>query len=172
MIRINLTDKTIKEVKKYLSNNSIANRGKGDGSVRNQAVGLACELEVHNYLLGYYPILQNNGFDGGFDLILNGLKIDIKAMERKSYVKHNYVNNFFMLQENYNVDVLVFCSFHSVDRIIELCGWIYKKELKVLSKFYKAGTVRTRFNGTSFKLREDNYEIEMRNLKQIDLLLK
>ena len=166
-MRIKLQQSTIKTVKDFLNGNSVANRGKFDGSKRNQAVGLACELEAHNYLLGYYPILKN-GFDGGIDFVYKGLTIDVKSMERKGYVKDYYVNNFIRLQERYNTDVLLFCNYNNKERVVELCGWIYKKELNDKAKLYKAGELRTRSDGSTFELTVDNYEIGMNQLRSIN----
>jgi hypothetical protein len=48
-----------------------------------------------------------------------------------------------------------------------VCGWIYKKDLDKKGIFYKAGTKRSREDGTSFNFRQDNYEVLNKDLNPI-----
>lgn len=160
------------QIREYLKLHNLANRGTEDGNKRNQEIGLIGEFAVHNYLLGKYPDLNNkpDGYDGGYDILYKGIKIDVKTMERKSYVRPNYVNNFYILQETHNSDIIVFCSFNNIDNVIEICGCLPKSELKTRGIFYAAGTTRNRADGSSFVFRQDNYEVENKYLDCIDTL--
>ena len=170
--KIKVSEFLINSVKDYLKDHNLANRGVEDGSPRKQEVGLIGELVVHHYLLNNYPNLagKKNGFDGGFDILFKEKKIDVKTMERKSYVRPNFVNNFYMMQQGHNADVIVFCSFHNIDNVIEICGWLPKSELQSRGIFYTAGTKRIRTDGSSFTFRQDNYEVEVKDLDEIDSL--
>ncbi len=162
-------------IKHYLINHNLGNRGIEDGNARKQEVGLIGELAVCNYLYGEYPDLSNkkDGFDGGYDLIYADKKIDVKTMERKSYVKPNYVNNFYTMQQGHDADLIVFCSYHQVDNILEICGWLPKSELATRGTYYAAGTKRLRTDGTFFIFRQNNYEVEVKDLEAIaDLKFK
>lgn len=145
----------------------MGNRGYGDGSYENQVVGLLGEMVMHHHLFGNYPILCD-GFDGGFDMMLNGYRIDVKTMGRRTYVCPNYVNNFFAVQRHYISDILIFCSYHTLDRILEVCGWVTKVNFFDLASYYPKGSERQRFDGSSFIFREDNYEIENYKLEPIE----
>ena len=162
----------IKLIDTYLLTHNLGSRGVEDGNKRKQQVGLIGELIVHKYLMGAYPHLNEkpDGFDGGFDMEYNGKRIDVKTMERKSYVRPDFVNNFYLLQQAHHADVIVFCSYHAVDNILEICGWVPKKELQTRGIYYAAGTKRIRTDGSSFIFRQNNYEIENKDLMSIDSL--
>lgn len=156
-------------IEKYLDTHDLGNRGVEDGDKRKQFVGLLGELLVIQNLTGQ-PVnleVRQDGFDGGYDFVYKGHRIDVKTMERKSFVRGDFVNNFYIMQEAYEADVVVFCSYHAPKNILEICGWIYKKNLGTLGKFYKAGTKRVRADGSSFIFRQDNYEVENKDLIHI-----
>ena len=170
--KIKVASSLIISIKEYLKEHNLGNRGVEDGSRRKQEVGLIGELVVHHYLFGNYPNLsqKKNGFDGGFDILFSNKKIDVKTMERKSYVRPDFVNNFYLLQQNHDADIIVFCSYHNIYNIIEICGWLPKSELKTRGIFYASGTKRIRTDGSSFTFRQDNYEVEVKDLDDIDNL--
>ena len=159
-------------IEKYLGTHNLANRGIEDGDKRKQLVGLLGEILVIEKLTGSPVNLEGryDGFDGGFDLKYKGHRIDVKTMERKSFVRPEFVNNFYIMQEGYESDIIVFCSYHATANILEICGWIFKKDLARLGIFYKSGTKRIRTDGSSFVFRQDNYEVENKNLQHIRAL--
>lgn len=161
------------EIERYLSTHNLGNRGVEDGDRRKQLVGLLGEILVIERLIGSTVNLEDrqDGFDGGFDLMYKGYRIDVKTMERKSFVRPEFVNNFYIMQEAYDSDIIVFCSYHATENILEICGWIFKKDLTRLGIFYKSGTERRRTDGSSFLFRQDNYEIKNKDLKHIRTLL-
>lgn len=160
------------KIERYLDTHNLGNRGIEDGNKRKQLVGLLGEITVIERLTGQPVNLDDrqDGFDGGFDLVYKNLRIDVKTMERKSFVRDEYVNNFYIMQEAYEADVIVFCSFHAPASILEICGWIYKKDLPTLGIFYKSGTKRVRTDGSSFYFRQDNYEVMNKDLQPIKTL--
>lgn len=170
--RIKVTDDLISSVRRYLNHHNLGNRGVEDGSPRKQEVGMIGEMVTHHYLTGNYPNLTEKkvGFDGGYDLLFEGRKIDVKTIERKSYVRPYFVNNFYILQERHDAEILVFCSYHGMDQVIEICGWLLKSELPTKGIFYAAGTKRNRTDGSSFLFRQDNYEVEVKDLECIEQL--
>jgi len=170
--RITVPTTLITSIREYLKDHNLGNRGVEDGSPRKQEVGLIGELVVHHYLFDSYPNLseREDGFDGGFDILFKDKKIDVKTMERKSYVRPNFVNNFYIMQEGHDAEIIVFCSFHNIDNVIEICGWLPKSELQTRGIFYKAGTQRNRTDGSSFTFRQNNYEVEVKDLDDINTL--
>tara|TARA_Y100000310_G_C20124929_1_gene553192 strand:- start:25 stop:549 length:525 start_codon:yes stop_codon:yes gene_type:complete len=147
----------------YLKTNSIAKRGRFDGNKENQLLGLIAEFEIHNLLLGHYPEFKS-GFDNGVDIIYKGKSIDVKCMGRNVYVKMDYVNNFLECQLKYNCDVLIFASINKEENCLQICGWIYKKDIPKKSILYEKGERRYRTDGTYFTLQENTYEITNYNL--------
>ncbi|WP_242929024.1 hypothetical protein [Pontibacter vulgaris] len=172
--RIPVKADLISTIETYLKSHNLGNRGVEDGSKRKQLVGLIGELLTQELLHGRITDLNEklDGFDGGYDILYKGYKIDVKTMERKSYVRPNYVNNFYILQEEHDADIIVFCSYHSTDNVLEVCGWIPKNELSKRGIFYAAGTKRLRTDGSFFNFRQDNYEVENKDLYSIETLTK
>ncbi len=170
--RFNVENHLIHLVEEYLQNHNLGNRGIEDGDHAKQRIGLIGELTVYKYLFNEYPDLnlRQDGFDGGHDIKFNGLLIDVKTMGRKSYVRPNFVNNFYLLQSNHNSDTLVFCSFHTVDNVLEICGCLPKLALSAKGIYYATGTRRIRSDGSSFTFRQNNYEVENKDLDDIELL--
>ena len=76
MTKYKINEEQKQRIWKWLQNNTVANRGKFDGTKENQLLGLIGEFEVHNYLLGYYPKFKK-GFDGGIDIVYKGKTIDV-----------------------------------------------------------------------------------------------
>jgi hypothetical protein len=170
--QIHIGPQLIITVENYLQNHNLGNRGVEDGDYAKQKHGLIGELSVYKYLFGTYPDLSNkqDGFDGGYDMAYNGRLIDVKTMGRKTYVRSDFVNNFYLLQFGHKADTIVFCSYHTIDMVLEICGWLPKAELAERGILYAAGTQRSRADGSSFPFRQENYEVENKDLNDIETL--
>ena len=171
--KIQVENKLIESIDRYFKTYEWINRGFGDGSTNNQKIGLLGEVVIYKLLMGMYPNLRNrkSGFDAGFDIEYKNKLIDVKTMERKCYITPTFVNNFYATQENYKADTIIFCSYHSVDNVLELCGWIPKTELIIKGKYFEKGNQRMRSDGSFLTLKEDNYEIENKYLYDINTLI-
>ena len=156
----------------FLKSHTLGNRGIEDGSFEQQLTGLIGEYIVYYHLKKAKPNLSDkaDGFDGGIDIVHNGMRIDVKTMGRNSYVRGEYVNNFYVMQQKYDSDTLVFCSYHKSQKVLEICGWINKNELSEKGIFYQSGSKRLRNDGSFFYFRQDNYEVKNQDLQPIDLL--
>lgn len=164
MLDIKVDKKLVAYTTELVRNNNFGNRGHYDGDKNQQFVGILSENCVRQ-LWGYPLVGDSVGFDGGYDLLWNGLKIDVKSMTRAYPMKPHYVHNVIDRQINYQAEAFLFCSLNIRNSILTICGWIEKEEFKRLAKFYKSGTVRVRDNGTTFSLDTDNWEIENKHLK-------
>jgi hypothetical protein len=173
-VNIVIQDQVEEMCKEYLSKNNMANRGVYDGDAEKQLTGLIGEVIVYKFLKGNYPDLKNkkNCFDGGIDINYKTHTIDVKTMGRKTWVKPDFVNNFIALQKNYKCDIIIFCSLNKKEKVLEICGWIYKNELDTKGKFYKEGEIRKRDDGTTIITSTDNYEIQNKDLYDIIDLTK
>ena len=171
--KVAVKSEDISGIEKYLETHNLGNRGIEDGDSRKQLVGLLGENIIVEKLTGQKIDFETktDGFDGGFDLTYKEKRIDVKTMERSSYVRGEFVNNFYTMQEGYKADIIVFCSYNKKEQVLEICGWIYKSELSTRGIFYKKGTVRTRADKTTFTFRQDNYEVENKNLRPFKELL-
>jgi len=151
----------------YLQDNSIANRGHFDGSKENQLLGLIAEFEIHNILLGFYPEFKE-GFDNGVDIIYNDYTIDVKCMGRTVDCKKSYVNNFLECQLKYNTDIIIFTSINKIENNLQVCGWLWKKELIEKGTLYKKGEKRYRDDSSYFILAENTYEVLNKDLNNFN----
>ena len=170
--RYQVDQKLIALVEDYLATHNLANRGVEDGDYARQRIGLIGELMVYKYLYHHYPDLnlKQDGFDGGYDIAYNNRLIDVKTMGRKSFVRPDFVNNFYLLQSHHQADTVVFCSFHSGESVLEICGWLPKEELATRGIYYAAGTQRLRTDGSSFTFRQHNYEVKNIDLDDIETI--
>ena len=148
----------------FLKKNNLGNRLEANGNKEQQFVGLIGEIMVVNLFGLEYKFSQ--GFDGGFDFIYKGKRIDVKTMGRTVDPKPYFVNNFIAFQKDFNCDYYIFTSLNKKTNELTICGYLSKEDLLKKSTLYKKGTKRTRTNGTSFVLKADTYEIENFNLKK------
>ena len=171
MVRIKATPELIESLKNYLSIYNLGNRGVHDGNKQEQLIGLISECIVIKYLTGKYPNLRDkpNGFDGGYDIELKGIKIDVKTRGSVAYMQDDYMHNVFKVQVNHNADVFIFCNYNRKTDVVEICGWISKQDFLQKAVLYPKGTIRIN-KSSRFTLKADNYEIENQHLKDIKTL--
>ena len=162
MIRLKLTDEQI-EYATYLVNNcNYGRRGKFDGDKSKQLVGMLAQTVLADYLKQPRPD-TSEGFDGGYDYIINGKKVDVKCMSRKGYVIGNYVHNLIAYQKNYDVDYYIFTSLNTTTNELEVCGVINKEQFFSKADLYEKGTVRHK-GKTAFTLEAPTYELKQYKL--------
>ncbi|MAA76642.1 MAG: hypothetical protein CML73_01230 [Rhodobiaceae bacterium] len=166
--KFKIQEKLKNEVWHFVNQHNIGNRFEFNGTKEQQFVGLIGEIMVKR-LFGLDHKFKN-GFDGGFDLVYKGLKIDVKTMGRNVDVKDYFVNNFVAHQSKFDCDIYIFCSLNKRKNELTVCGYLSKKELLKLAILHKKGDKRNRTNGTSFIMKTDNYEIENKKLKNIENL--
>ena len=151
----------------YLSKNNMGNRHSANGNKEQQLVGLLGEIVVKEYFGIKHEWLK--GFDGGFDFIYKGNKIDVKTMGRNVDPKEFYVNNFISFQKDFDCDYYIFTSLNKKTNQLKICGYVSKKELLEKSILYKKGDIRYREDGTNFKMKADTYEIKNSSLNKIQI---
>lgn len=162
MIRLKITDEQI-EYATYLVNNcNYGRRGKFDGDKSKQLVGMLAQTVLADYLKQPRPDISE-GFDGGYDYIINGKKVDVKCMSRKGYMIGNYVHNLIAYQKNYDVDYYIFTSLNTTTNELEVCGVINKEQFFSKADLYEKGTVRHK-GKTAFTLEAPTYELKQYKL--------
>jgi hypothetical protein len=128
------------------------------GTKQQELTGLIGQCIIAQEL-GLPLVEGGQGFDGGFDLVYNGLKVDVKTMGRSVDVQPDYVNHFYARQKRFNADAYVFCSYNKNKNELTICGWITKDAFFKKAKFYPKGTRRYQTSGAYFCTRLDMYEI-------------
>ena len=153
---------------KHNKNVNLGKRGYADGTPEEQLIGILGENTICDAL--GLPLMDSQGYDGGYDIKINGNNVDVKTMGRTVYPKLNYVNNLVAMQLKNNSNIYLFCSYHKHNYELTLCGWIDKESFIKKASLYKHGDIRYRYDGTTFKTKSDLYEIENKFLNPINSL--
>lgn len=164
MVTIKLDKDVIEYSRELVLNNNFGQRGYDDGNVKQQFIGIVSENTVRKYL--GYKAIEPTGFDGGYDILYKGLRLDIKSMGRNVDPKPNYINNVFDAQIKHKSDGFIFTSLNIKNKTLTICGWITKSDFIKKGLFYSKGSERKRGKET-FKLRADNWEILNKDLSKL-----
>jgi hypothetical protein len=159
-----ISQEQIDYTKELVSRVNFGNRGRFDGSKKNQFIGILGEVVLADILEKKRPDGEG-GFDGGVDFIINNMKFDLKTMARTVSSRPHFVNNLVASQAAYNNDGYIFASINTKTREFELLGIIGKDNLKPF--FIAKGTERKRDDGTILTVGADMYEIPNSELKEI-----
>lgn len=149
----------------FVKQHNMGTRSQFNGSMEKQYAGLIAENMVREY--NNLPYKFNIGFDGGYDFILKGKKVDVKTVIRNVDPKPHYANNFVAYQEDFDCDQLYFTSINKKTSTLWLCGTISKAKFMRKASFYYKGETRKRDDGTLVTLGAPLYEITNRELNPI-----
>ena len=166
MFKIKVIDAIIEHCMNQVELYNFGKRNQANGNKEQQLTGIIGQSAVMN-LFGLDLVDGKSGFDNGVDILFAGLRIDVKTMGRTTDVRMNYTNNFLKLQDYFNTEVYVFCSYNKTNSELTICGWIDKDSFISKRKFFEKGTIRTRSNGTTFKTFADLYEIDNLDLNDV-----
>lgn len=134
-----------------------------------QLVGIFSQIVLAD-LLGLPRPTGEEGFDGGYDFIIDGKRVDLKTMARNVDVQPHYVHNFVGYQLKYDCQYYLFASFNIERGVLTLCGVIDKQHFIDRSLHFDKGDVRYRDDGTSFVTRAPLYEIRQDDLEPLNSL--
>jgi len=157
-----------KYVREYLQEGSVANRGEFDGDWFKQFFGVMAQLLVCNKL-GLKPPVNEQSFDGGYDVEWKGMKWDVKCEVRSVNFNSNlFVHNVNAKQINYKAEGFIFVSYNKTKGIYTLCGFITKEDFLKHAEHFPKGTHRERKDGTHMVVSNVGgmYEIKQRKLKK------
>lgn len=162
MIKIKIKQEQMDYAKYLVNNCNYGTRGRFDGDKSKQFVGMLAQTVLADYLRQPRPTISK-GFDGGYDYVINGKKVDVKCMARKGSVIGDYVHNLIAYQKDYKVDYYIFTSLDTSKDILEVCGVIKKDDFFTQADFYDKGTVRYK-GRKSFRLQAPLFELRQYKL--------
>lgn len=163
MITIKVTDTILNHCKLQIEQFNFGKRYTANGNKTQQLTGIIGQSVVmKSFNQGL--IDGKEGFDNGIDILFNNLKIDVKTMGRTTEVRSNYTNNFLKLQDYLETEIYIFCSYHKLKQELTVCGWIDKENFVKKRRFYPKGSIRKRFDNTTFTTFADLYEIDNNQL--------
>ncbi len=166
MFKVKVTDEVIKHCEEQIAQHNFGQRNQANGTPEQQLTGIIGQSVVMN-LFGLGNVDGADGFDDGIDLVFNNKKIDVKTMGRTTDVRSDYTNNFLELQDYFQTEVYIFCSYHKTKQEVTVCGWMGKADFVAKRKFFRKGEYRTRADGSRFRTFANLYEIDMVDLKDV-----
>ena len=110
MIKVKVRQEIIEHCTDQIKKYNFGKRFSANGNKEQQLTGIIGQSVVSE-LLGFGLVDGSSGFDDGSDVNMYNLSIDIKTMGRTTDVRLTYTNNFLKLQDYFNTDVYIFCSF-------------------------------------------------------------
>lgn len=127
---------------------SIGNRGEFDGNSMQQLFGLIAQVIVGD-MIGYDRPQSSQGFDGGWDVIYKGKKVDVKCEVRNVAYRKSWPHNLKHSQITYpECEGYIFVSYNQEKGEYAICGYISKEELKDKGEHFREGSQRKRADGT------------------------
>ena len=157
----------IEHCKTVLAKHNFGKRFTANGTKEQQLTGIIGQSVVMNFFdQGFVD--GSSGFDEGVDLVFSNKTIDVKTMGRTTSVKPGYTNNFLKLQDYFKTDIYIFCSYNKKKQVLTVCGWISKDDFIKKRRFYPKGSIRTRFDKTTFTTFADLYEIDNTDLNNVN----
>ncbi len=82
----------------------------------------------------------------------------------------DYVFNVLEFQKDLDSDAYIFCSLNKRTNMLHICGWIMKEDFFKKAEKYEKGKKRKRKDGTKMKLKANNFEIKIKDLKNFNEL--
>jgi len=165
MISKGIPDWLKKQTWDFLQENNMGQRHMSNGTKAQQYTGLLGE-NMLRLIIGLQPKFVP-GYDHGYDLEMNGVKVDVKTMGRTVDPKPTYVNNFIAFQKDLDAQVYVFCSINKSTNVFFVCGVMSKEELLDQGSFFPLGALRYRDDKTTMRMKAPTYEIQNHLLIQI-----
>jgi len=162
MQKIKIPESLKKQTWDFVSSNNMGNRFDFNGSKEQQYAGLIGENIIRK-AFGYEYSFET-GYDGGYDILHNNARIDVKTMTRTVNPKGHYVNNFVGYQKELPCDIYIFCSLNKRTGFLWVCGFTTKERLLKEANFFEKGTIRKRDDGTTLTTEAPLYEIKNNQL--------
>lgn len=169
MFKIKVEEALLQHCLDQIEKYNFGQRTVANGNQEQQLTGIIGQsVMMHLFSQGY--IDGKLGFDNGIDLVFNNKKIDVKTMGRTTEVRMSYTNNFLKLQDYFETEIYFFCSYNKNSKEVTFCGWISKADFITKRNFFPKGTIRKRFDGTTFTTFADLFEIDNIHLNQANTI--
>ena len=167
MLNLKLTDEVRNYANRQVSIKNFGVRSAGlNGNSIQQYTGIVGECMLHKAIGKDLPTYDSGSLIE--DIIINNKKVDIKTMARTVDMRDFYVHNFVGYQKNRDNDVLLFISINKTTGNVQICGWLSKEDFFKKAILKQKGDGRPRSDGTTMMLKSPNYEVQNKQLNQIN----
>ena len=161
----------IKHCKELLEHHSVAKRGVFDGDYYQQLFGLIAQTIVADLAGCERPSQCHDGPDPGYDVTINGVRLDVKCVIREYAPKATWACNLTDTQARYQCDGYIFMSYDKSCGVFHIVGWDSKHDFLMAAKHNKVGDQVCRDNGTTFTVRGTGFfEKPIRSLQKLRTL--
>lgn len=135
MIKIEITPGQIERAKNLYSFNKLKNSIKdGEGNL----IGAIGEIVAFDYYQEQDKLVIHSG-DFNYDLLIDGLKIEVKTMESNSPPKDHYECNVSLFNAEQNCDYYLFVDVDSSHSTAFIKGYVSKERFKKIRQLKKQG---------------------------------
>lgn len=116
-------------------------------------------------LLGL-PRSAFKGYDGGWDIDYQGLRIDVKTRTGTVAYQKNFVHNVAGRQSVFDAQAYLFLYYNRTGGYFHVCGWLKKGDFYERATFTPSGGTRTRNDGSVLTVKgpAGMYEVEQKDL--------
>jgi hypothetical protein len=167
VLNLKLTDEIRHYAWRQVSIKNFAQRSVGfNGNKIEQYTGIIGECIIYKLLNRGLPNYDNGSLIE--DILINNKKVDIKSMGRKSDIKDFYAHNVSAYQKDRPNDVYLFNSVNKNTGTVQICGWLSKEDFFKKAILKQKGDGRPRSDGTTMMLKSPNYEVQNKQLNQIN----
>ena len=143
----------------------LGSRKEFNGSDDDKILGTIAQVAIVDYYRQPRPEPMD-GNDGGKDMILEGAKIDIKAVkmpgnEIQNWHNHKVVFSQYQQPEDKRPDIYLFAYVSERQRIVGVCGWLGHEEFidQKIGEFVRKGAVANAGKPGQFTWKTDNFLI-------------
>jgi len=146
---------------------------RGKANLENYLYGFLAQIVIADWLESARPVFSfGSGFDGGFDIIHSGKKIDIVLRFGTVPPRPHFEYLIPERKFNYVTDDYWFCYINKKNfNILYLVGHLTKEELHKKAKFRKRGERKLLDNGNSWVFEDNNLEILGGDLNALNISL-
>lgn len=161
----------IKHCVELLVGHTVGNRGVFDGEYYQQLFGLIAQTIVADLVGAERPKRCQDGPDPGYDVMINGMRMDVKCVLRDYPPRISWACNLTASQINYPCDGYLFMSYDKGSGVFSIVGWDTKARFLQGAKHNKVGDLVRRDNGTNFEVKGVSfYEKPISQLQRIRTL--
>lgn len=169
MFDVKVTDEQIAYAEELIKNYNFGQRGYGDGTPKEQRTGMIGQVVLAD-LLGQPRPTGEEGFDGGYDFVIDEKRGDLKTMSRTTSMRDYFVHNFIGYQLKYDTQQFIVASLNTTNNILTICGTVTKQQILEKAVYTPMGGYRTRSDGTKFRVKAPLYEIQQKDICDADRL--
>ena len=148
-----------------LQNNNLGNRNTNtNGNSKHQLFGLIAENIVRDFM-GYERNDASGGFDGGWDLIYQYKRYDVKTSLYNEQPQQYHRYDVPIMQLKYISQGYIFTNYNEETEVVSIVGTITKENFLLKSEVINKGQLVSEPNGKTFRARYISHFVRAEHLQ-------